>query len=194
MRERFLLAALLLAVLAVYGQTLGFDFVNLDDPIYVTHNPAVRDGLTVQGVLWALRTPFEGNWQPIAFISHMIDVQIFGMNAGAHHAVNVLLHLLNTLLLYGLLATTTRKQGASLVVAGLFALHPLHVESVAWVAERKDVLSTAFALGALLAWVRHTRTPSPVAYAGALGLFALSLLTKSMWVTLPFLMLVQPAQ
>lgn len=190
MRELFLLVALSLAVLGVYGQTLGFEFTNLDDPIYVTANPAVRAGLTGQGVLWAATTAHEGNWVPLTFLSHMLDVQIFGLNAGGHHAMNVLLHMLNALLLYGFLATATRKLGASFVVAGLFALHPLHVESVAWVAERKDVLSTAFGLGALLAWTRHTRTPSAAAYASALGLFALSLLAKPMWVTLPFLLLV----
>ena len=123
------------------GRWGSFAFTNYDDNVYVTANPRVRSGLTLRGLAWALRTGYAGNWHPLTWLSHMLDCQLFGLNAGAHHLVNVLFHVANTLLLFRVLRRMTGALWRSALVAALFALHPLHVESVAWVAERKDVLS-----------------------------------------------------
>ena len=141
-----LIAGLLVAVLIVYAPALTLGFVNFDDPQYVLDNPHVRSGLTWNGIVWAMTATYAGNWHPVTWVSHMTDVQLYGVNPRGHHATSVLLHLLNTLLLFALLSRMTGETLKSAVVAGLFGVHPLHVESVAWVAERKDVLSTLFAL------------------------------------------------
>jgi tetratricopeptide (TPR) repeat protein len=188
--QRWLLClALALASWATYAGVSGHSFLSYDDPAYVTQNRQVLAGLTRSSVAWAFTAVHSGNWHPLTWLSHMLDVELFGLDAGAHHLTNLALHVANALLLFGVLARMTGATGRSAFVAGLFALHPLHVESVAWVSERKDLLSTCFALLALAAWLGWARRRSGVAYAGALALFALGLMAKPMLVTLPFLLL-----
>src|SRR5204862_6210407 len=134
-----------IAIIAVvYAPVLNFGFVKYDDPQYVYANPHIMDGVTPQGISWALTAGYAANWHPLTWISHMLDIEMYGMNAGWHHLTNVLLHMASSVLLLGLLYRMTGALGRSAFVAGLFAVHPIHVESVAWVAERKDVLSTFF--------------------------------------------------
>ncbi|HVI92757.1 MAG TPA: tetratricopeptide repeat protein [Anaeromyxobacter sp.] len=188
-RRAGIAAALAAGAFALYAQTAGSGFIHFDDNRYLTQNPMVQGGLSWAGVAWAFTTFHASNWHPLAWLSHMLDVQLFGMSPGAHHLVNAALHAVNTALLFWLLARATGATWRSALVAALFAVHPLHVESVAWVAERKDVLSTAFGLGALHAYVSWARRPSARAAAAVLGLYALSLLAKSMWVTFPAVLL-----
>ena len=179
---------LVAAVLAVYGQTLGFGFIPLDDPGYVYNNPHVRAGLTWDGLDWAFTTFQQANWHPLTWLSLMLDAQVFGLHAGGYHLTNLLLHTLDTLLLFRWLRLATGALWLSAAVAFLFATHPLHVESVAWVTERKDVLSTAFFFLTLLAYTRYTRENGSMrarSYAWALGFFTLGLIAKPMLVTLP---------
>ena len=166
-----------------------YGFVNYDDPQYVTNNPNVTAGLTWPGVKWAFTTGYQSNWHPLAWLSHMLDVQFFGANAGAHHLTNVVLHIANTLLLFWFLFKTTKATAQSTLIAALFAVHPLHVESVAWVAERKDVLSTFFGLLMLCTYAFYVRRPRLSTYSAVIALFALGLMTKPMLVTLPFVLL-----
>ena len=203
LRTRIAVGFSLMAVtLAAYWPVTGFEFVNLDDPDYVTANPFVARGLTWSGLLWAFQASHAGNWHPLTWLSHMLDVQMFGLNAGPHHLVNLLFHLANTVLLFLLFQRMTGAMWRSAFVAGIFALHPLHVESVAWVAERKDVLSTFFGLLSIWAYVSYVKAEGgsrkPVSrftfhvsrfYLLSLLLFALSLMSKPMLVTLPFLLL-----
>jgi Flp pilus assembly protein TadD len=177
------------AVVAVYGQVYDFDFVEFDDPGYVTDNPFVRGGLTWDGMRWAFSTGHMWNWHPLTWLSHMLDVQLFGLAPGAHHLVNVAFHLANTVLLFALLQRATGTPWPSFTVAALFALHPLHVESVAWISERKDVLSTFFFFLTLWAYVRYVEQRARRWYLAALGFFALGLMTKQMLVTVPFVLL-----
>ena len=190
-RRRNILTGLLLTAvtLSLYAPVRHFDFINFDDPAYVLNNPQVQAGITSSSIRWAFTQGHSSNWHPLTWISHMLDWQLFGRHAGGHHATNVLLHTGNTLLLFGLLIRLTGKAGRSAVVAGLFALHPLHVESVAWIAERKDVLSTFFGLWTLWAYARYADRPSAARYLAALGLFALGLMSKPMLVTWPFVLL-----
>jgi tetratricopeptide (TPR) repeat protein len=183
--------ALLLAalVLAVFLRVGGHGFVPLDDRQYVYGNEVVRQGLTAEGVRWAFTTFTAGNWHPLTWLSHMADVEMFGLDAGRHHLVNVLLHLLNTLLLFRFLREAAGKTWPAAFAAALFGIHPLHVESVAWVAERKDVLSTFFGLLAIEAYRVHSARPGLPRYAAVAAFFALSLLCKPMLVTLPFALL-----
>ena len=158
------------------------------------YNPQVSAGLTVGGVKWAFTKFYGGNWHPVTWISHMVDCNIFGLFPGGHHLTNVLLHTANTLLLFLLLLRVTKSTGASFVVAALFGWHPAHVESVAWIAERKDVLSTLFFLLTLLLYVRYTGEPQTggrrkTCYALSLVFFALGLMSKQMLVTVPFILL-----
>lgn len=176
-------------VVIAYAPVRRHDFVNLDDPQYVSENPHVAGGLTWPGVAWTLTARHAGNWHPLTWLSHMLDVQLLGTNAGAHHLTSVLLHIVNSLLLFGLLRRMTGALWRSAFVAALFAVHPLHVESVAWVAERKDVLSTLFGVLTLWAYFEYVRKPRPAGYAAVLTLFALGLMAKPMLVTLPFLLL-----
>jgi len=187
--------ALALVTLGVYWQVHSFGFVNFDDPDYVSENPIVARGLTLSGVIWAFTHFHYSNWHPLTWISHMLDCQLFGLNPAGPHIVNVLFHTANAILLFLLLRRLTGAQWRSAIVAAFFAWHPLHVESVAWISERKDVLSTFFGLLSLMAYVNYVRETkvqgpkSKVWYAWAIGLFVLSLLAKPMLVTLPFLML-----
>ncbi len=188
-RELAISIALGAAVLAVYAQTFGFDFVTWDDPEHVTRNTMVLRGLTLEGVAWAFRAGEIGNWHPLTWLSHMLDVELFGANAGGHHATNVALHILNSLLVFGVLRSATGAVWRSALVSALFALHPLHVESVAWVSERRDVLSTAFGLLTIGAYVGYARRGGAGRSLGVTLLFGLSLMAKPMLVTLPFLLL-----
>jgi len=180
---------LILATLAVYSQTLHFDFVNFDDPDYVTNNSHVRQGITANGIEWALTSGEAANWFPVTRLSHMLDVQLFGLSAGLHHLSNVLFHIFATLLLFAFLNRATGARWPSAFVAFVFALHPLHVESVAWVSERKDVLSAFFWFLALWAYVRYAERPGPSRYLLVLLAFCLGLMSKPMIVTLPLVML-----
>jgi len=184
------LGLLLLLTAWAYSPVLDAAFINFDDGDYVYNNPAVRAGLTLQGAAWAFVSAHASNYHPLTWISHMLDAELFGMDAGAHHAVNLALHLGNVALLFWFLAAATSRRWAALAVAGLWALHPLHVESVAWVSERKDVLSTLFFLGTLLAWVWYARSPGVLRYLAAFALLALGLLAKPMLVTTPCLLLI----
>jgi len=180
---------LLLATLAAYAQVFQHDFVNYDDPDYVTENVHVRAGLTSDGLRWAFTSGDDANWLPLTRLSNMLDVQLFGLHSGFHHLVNVLLHALSTLLLFAVLRRTTGALWRSALVAFLFALHPLHVESVAWIAERKDVLSAFFWFLTLWAYVRYVEKPVFGRYWLVLAAFALGAMSKPMIVTLPFVLL-----
>jgi Flp pilus assembly protein TadD len=180
---------LAIVTLAVYAQAVGHGFVSYDDPEYVAGNPYVRAGLTRAGLFWALTTGHAGNWHPLTWLSHMLDCQLYGLRPGAHHLTSVLLHTANALLLFVLLRGMSGALWPSAAVAAFFALHPLHVESVAWVAERKDVLSTLFWMFTLLAYGRYARRPSLRRYLLVLILLALGLMAKPMLVTLPLVML-----
>ena len=184
-------AALGLAALVwfIYGQTGHFPFTRFDDPVYITDNPWVRSGLGRETVEWAFTTGWAANWHPLTWLSHLLDVSLFGLDPGPHHLVSVAIHGANALLLFRLLWLMTRRLGPSALVAALFAVHPLHVESVAWIAERKDVLCALLAFLALLAYHRYVASGSRRAYGGALALYALGLMAKPMLVSLPFLML-----
>jgi tetratricopeptide (TPR) repeat protein len=191
-RKSLICLLLVAATLAVYGQTAHFDFVHFDDDRYVTDNPHVRNGLTRASVTWALTAagpPLHTYWQPVTWLSLMLDTEISGDDAGGFHVSNVLLHVLNTLLLFAALQAMTGANERSALVAGLFALHPLHVEPVAWIAERKELLSTAFGLLAMWAYVVYAKRGSILFYAGAALFLALGLMAKAMIVTLPLLFL-----
>ena len=185
------LICLLLAatVSIVYWQVIGFEFINLDDPRYVTLNPTVRHGVTLQNIGWAFTSMYFANWHPLTWISLMLDVQLFGINPGMHHLINVLFHIMNTLLLFIVLEKMTGALWRSAAVAALFALHPLHVESVAWIAERKDVLSTFFWMLTMLTYHRYVVSKTISRYLLMVLLFSLGLLAKPMLVTLPFVLL-----
>jgi protein O-mannosyl-transferase len=183
------------ATLAVYAQTARFNFVNFDDPDYVTANPHVRGGFTAGNVAWAFTSGDAANWFPLTRLSHMLDYQLFGAAGGGHHLTNAILHATAVLLLFAFLYRATRRRWLSAWVALVFALHPLHVESVAWVAERKDVLSTVFAMLALWSYVRWVERPARdlhqkvSRYLLVVLAFGLALMAKPMVVTLPLVML-----
>jgi Flp pilus assembly protein TadD len=182
---------LLLAVVtfAVYWQVGSHQFVNYDDGKYILENPHIRKGLTGENVIWAFTSTYASNWHPLTWLSHMLDVQLFGLNPGPHHLVNVLIHAVNTVLLFLLLLRLTGSYWQSVFVAALFALHPLHVESVAWAAERKDVLSAFFFMVTLLLYARYVELPVRGRYLATLGAFAIGLMAKPMLVTVPFVFL-----
>ncbi|HZM04174.1 MAG TPA: tetratricopeptide repeat protein, partial [Candidatus Saccharimonadales bacterium] len=175
--------------LLVYWPVTQYQFVNYDDTDFVTANPQVQAGLTAKGFKWVWHSEVARNWHPITMLSHMLDCQLFGLNAGWHHLTNLLLHLVNVLLLFHLLKWMTGAEWRSAVVAALFALHPLHVESVAWIAERKDVLSTMFWFLTAWAYVRYAKSGSKGFYVLTLVLFALGLMSKPMLVTVPLFLL-----
>lgn len=184
-----IMLALATAVAMAYWQVVSHEFIELDDLTYIVQNPPVAKGLTLDGIRWAFTTSHAGNWHPLTWLSHMLDVTLFGLNPGGHHLMNVALHLANTLLLFHLLTTCTQATWRSAMVAALFALHPLHVESVAWAAERKDVLSTLFFLLTLLGYQSYVRRPTAWTYLRTLTLFIAGLLAKSMLVSLPLVLL-----
>lgn len=180
-----------LAVLtwAVFGQTLWYDFVNYDDPSYVYQNARITSGLNLANVVWAFTHIHSENWHPLTTITHMVDCQLHGLNPGWHHFTNVLLHVFAVVLLFIALLRMTGALWRSAIVSAVFAVHPLHVESVAWIAERKDVLSAVFFTLTLLAYLHYTRAPSLGRYLTVALLLALGLMSKPMLVTLPFVLL-----
>ena len=174
----------------VFGQTLRHPFVNYDDADYVVKNAQVARGLTLEGIVWAFTHVHSANWHPLTWISHMVDCQLYGLNPRGHHLTNVLLHAATAILLFLLLRQMTGTLWRSAFVAAVFAIHPLHVESVAWVAERKDMLSGLFFVLTLAAYVRYSRAPwSPVRYSLVVLLFAMGLMSKPMLITTPFILL-----
>jgi tetratricopeptide (TPR) repeat protein len=188
-RPRLIALLLALATLVVFLPAGGFGFLNYDDNDYVTENNFVSHGLTGTDIQWAFTAFHAGNWHPLTWLSHMTDCTLFGLNPGAHHFVSVLFHAANVALLFTLLLRLTEKIWPAAVIAALFAWHPLHVESVAWISERKDVLSTFFALLALLSYSKFAKENCRRSFWLALIFFALGLLAKPMLVTLPFVLL-----
>ena len=164
-------------------------FITFDDDDYITHNPVVQRGLTMDGLYWAFASPHVYNWHPLTWLSHMVDVQLFGLSAGRHHLMSLFFHIANTLLLFLILEGMTGARWRSAAVAALFALHPLHVESVAWAAERKDVLSTLFWMLTLWFYLRYVKKPGVRRYWPVCLCYAVGLLAKQMAVTLPFVLL-----
>ena len=185
----FIYFILVLNILLVFGQVRNFDFVTYDDHAYVYENQHVLNGLTADGVIWAFTSGHAVNWHPVTWLSLMLDCQLFGPDPGWIHLVNVLLHLVNTLLLFAVLKKMTGSLWPSAFVAAAFAIHPMHVESVAWIAERKDVLSTFFMLMTFAAYIGYVKRPSVYRYLTTLAMFALGLMAKPMLVTLPFVLL-----
>jgi len=181
--------ALALAAALPYGEVGSFEFITFDDPGYVLNNRIVNGGFHVTAIREAFTESAMANWHPLTWISHMLDYEIFGRDPGGHHAMNVVLHALNAVLLLLALKALTGSLWRSLLVAAFFALHPLRVESVAWVSERKDVLSGTFWMLTLLAYAAHARRPTRTAYCTLLITFTLGLLAKPMLVTLPCVLL-----
>ena len=177
------------ATAAAYGAVRHHQFLNFDDPAYITDNPMVRAGLSWDGLRWAFSAGHAGNWHPLTWLSHMADVSLCGLEPGCHHVMNVAFHILSALLLLRFLYTATGRVGASACVAGLFALHPLHVESVAWIAERKDVLSTFWWMAAINIYAGGGERPSWARLAALAAASAAAMLSKPMAVTLPFTLL-----
>ena len=182
---------LVLVSLCVYWQVSHHDFINFDDDLYVTDNPQVKSGITQDGLAWAFsfKDKEKTYWHPLTWLSHMLDIQLYGMAPGRHHLTNVLIHIANTLLLFVVLHRMTGHIWRSALVAALFALHPINVESVVWVAERKNVLSTFFWMSTLLMYSYYIERPRLIRYIAVLGVFVLGLLAKPMLVTLPFVLL-----
>jgi tetratricopeptide (TPR) repeat protein len=182
---------LLLAVVTAvcFWQVRNFDFTTYDDNSYVYENPHVLSGLNINNVVWAFTTGHTGYWHPLTWLSFMLDCQLFGANAGEMHLVNLFLHIANALLLFAVFKKMTGSQWPSAFVAAVFAIHPMHVESVAWIAERKDVLSAFFWLLTLAAYIGYVRRPSALRYILMLAIFGIALLAKPMAVTLPFVLL-----
>ena len=192
-RQYFLtpfIGLLLIAVtLVAYWGVQNHEFINYDDGLYVTENDRVQAGLTMKSVTWAFTSTHASNWHPLTWLSHMVDCQLFGLNPGYHHLTSLLLHIANALMLFLVLKRMTGSVWKSSFIAALFALHPLHVESVAWVAERKDVLSTFFWILTIWAYVYYTQRPNLARYLLVVLSFSLGLMSKPMLVTMPFVLL-----
>jgi len=189
-RIRFFGLLIALAVVVVFARTAGFDFVDFDDRMYVQDNPHIGQGLTLEGLAWAFTAAYAANWHPLTWISHMIDIEAFGFWPGGHHLVSLVLHLAATLVLLAALVRMTGALWPSALTAFVFAVHPLHVESVAWIAERKDVLCALFWMLCLWAWGRYGRGGGRNGYAAAFFFLILALLSKPMAVTLPLVLLI----
>src|ERR1700722_19151750 len=189
--KRALLTAILLAgmTLAVFAPVIGFQFINVDDNVYVVGNQHVQQGLNRHTAKWAVTSLEAANWHPVTWLSHLLDVSLFGLNPHGHHATSLLIHTLNVVLLFLWLRRMTGALWKSAIVAAIFAVHPLGLESVAWIAERKNVLSTLFMLLALWAYVGYVRRPGVLRYLLVALWFALGLVAKPMIVTLPFVLL-----
>ena len=181
-------AVLVLTVAAIYGRTAGHAFTSYDDDVYILNNPEVTGGLSWKGFIWAFGY-HAANWHPLTWLSHMVDVQLFGLWAGGHHLMSAAMHAANAVLVLVLLRALTGSFWRSAAVAAIFAVHPLRVESVAWAAERKDVLSGLFWLLTTGAYLRYARRPVPLRALAVVVLFALGLAAKPMLVTLPFTLL-----
>jgi protein O-mannosyl-transferase len=187
--SHLIVAGLTILILFIYWRVGEYSFIGFDDDTYVYENPHVRKGLTLEGILWSFTTFHASNWHPVTWISHMADVELFGIDVGGHHWMNVLFHLLNTVLLYLVMRQMTGEVWRSAFVAAFFGVHPLHVESVAWIAERKDLLSTLFWMLTMGVYLRYVRRPSLGRYLPVAIFFALGLMCKPMVVTLPFVLL-----
>jgi tetratricopeptide (TPR) repeat protein len=189
--RRSILVCIVLGILciAVFSRVAHFEFINYDDNAYIAENPAVRDGFSRAGIVWAFTAIDYFYWQPLTWLSHMTDCQIFGLSPGWHHLVNLLFHIANSILVFLVFQRMTGAFWRSAILAALFAIHPLRIESVAWIAERKDVLSTFFFLAMLLAYARYAERPSRQRYWLVLGALALGLLSKPMLITAPVLLL-----
>jgi tetratricopeptide (TPR) repeat protein len=184
-----LYATLALSTIAVFWQVRNYDFINYDDSDYVYENPHVLNGLTQEGVVWAFTSSRAANWHPLTWLSHQLDCQLFGNSPGKMHLVNLLFHIVNTLLLFAVLKNMTGSLWPSAFVASAFAIHPMHIESVAWISERKDVLSTLFWMLTLAAYAGYVKRRSLFGYLLTILPFALGLMAKPMLVTLPFVLL-----
>src|SRR5712691_8607256 len=183
LQQEALFAVLLFALVGwVFLPALRNDFVHYDDPLYVTGNAQVRHGLTWEGIRWAFHSSVAANWHPITMLSHMLDVQIFGLDPNGHHATSVLIHAVNAALLFLLFRRMTGARWRSLFVAVLFAVHPLRVESVAWIAERKDVLSTFFGLLSLLAYAQYATNKAEI--GGKYSVFSVQCSVAARWYAL----------
>ncbi len=180
---------LALTTLAVFWQLRNCEFIGYDDTTYVTENQHVQAGLRRDGFFWAFTTSHGGNWHPLTWLSHILDCQLFGLNPGRHHLANLLLHIINTVLLFLVFKQMTGAIWQSGFVAACFALHPLHIESVAWISERKDVLSSLFWFLTMIAYLHFVKRSSISWYFLMLLFFALGLMAKPMLVTLPFVLL-----
>ncbi|MCH2127997.1 MAG: tetratricopeptide repeat protein [Pirellulaceae bacterium] len=189
-RHSLIILILILLTCGIYAQVRQHGFIDYDDPGYVRDNPIVQRGLTAENLWWALTTRTETNWHPVTWLSHMLDCQVFGPNRpGWHHLVSLFWHIVNVVLVFALFSQTTGRTWQAAFVAALFATHPLHVESVAWIAERKDVLSTFFWLMSLHCYARYASQRAWLPYGGCLLFLAIGLATKPMLVTAPFLYL-----
>jgi tetratricopeptide (TPR) repeat protein len=180
---------LALTTTAVFYQVCTYDFINFDDTTYIYENPNIQNGITPKAIKWAFTTGYASNWHPLTWLSYMLDWQLYGPEPAGYHITNLIFHIANTLLLFIVLKQMTHKLWPSAFVAALFALHPLHVESVAWVSERKDVLSTFFWMLTMWAYVRFVNRPKIASYLLVIVFFALGLMSKPMLVTLPFVLL-----
>ncbi len=180
---------LILASFIAFGRIMGNDFINFDDNVYITENNHIQTGLNPETIKWAFSAVVSSNWHPLTLLSHALDWSLFGANASGHHLINLLLHIGSVLFLFFFLEKTTKSLWPSAFVAALFALHPLRVESVAWAAERKDVLSMFFGMATLYVYALYVAEQKLARYFLCLTLFALGLMAKPMLVTLPFIML-----
>jgi len=188
-RELLIILVLVAATTTVFWQVRHYDFIDFDDDVYVWTNPHVRAGLNSESLRWAFTATEESNWHPLTWLSHLIDCQLFGVNPGRHHLTSTFMHTANAALLFLVLTSMTGAIWRSAFVAALFALHPLHIESVAWISERKDVLSTLFWMLTMMAYLGYVRHPGPGRYLLSLFTFACGLMAKPMLVTLPFVLL-----
>jgi len=189
-RDLFICLFLIFANMAVYGQVRNYDFINFDDDDYVYNNQHIQAGFTSESILWAITASHAGNWHPVTWLSHIADIELYGMNPGQHHLTNLLFHIADTLLLFYIFRRMTGAVWKSGLIAALFAVHPLHVESVAWISERKDVLSTFFWLLTMLCYIRYTEQKRVSScYLLMLLFFMMGLMAKPMPVTLPFVLL-----
>jgi len=184
-----IIALLIIVTMASYSGTVKNGFVNYDDAVYITKNAAVLKGLSFDGFRWAFTSTYASNWHPLTWLSHMVDIQLFRLNPIGHHLTNLVFHVISVLLLFGFLRSMTAGLWTCAFVAALFALHPLHVESVAWAAERKDVLCAVFGFATFWAYAYYTHHPGIKRYLLVMTLFALGLMTKPMLVTLPLVLL-----
>lgn len=181
--------SLIFITLAAFGQVTGFDFINVDDPLYVTENSNIQSGITRDGLSWAFSSTYAEYWHPLTWLSLMLDYQLYGLNAGGYHLTNVILHLLSTLLLFGLFNRMTGESWKSAFVAALFAIHPLNVEPVAWIAKRRDILSALFCIVTLYFYIHYTEKPVIKRYLFVLFSLLLALMCKPMVITVPVVMI-----
>ncbi|MFZ2948710.1 MAG: tetratricopeptide repeat protein [Desulfuromonadaceae bacterium] len=190
MKKTALIIFIILGLVSIgYHGILSHDFIRFDDPDYVVNNPHVQNGFTKESMIWAFTSTECSNWHPLTWFSHILDCQLFGLVPAGHHFSSLLLHVVNSILLFLFFRQATKSEWQSALIAVLFSIHPLHVESVAWVAERKDLLYTFFWLLALIAYSRYVKSPGPGRYSVVVGLFIFSLLAKPMAVTFPFILL-----